>query len=86
MPHNAQHSRKTAAATARFVRLRAEGVPRVLTPMQAWYLSGGVCGVKGGYAAATSADEALGVPLARIVRDVPDCETFLPDFREHFPA
>lgn len=65
---------KAMDATRRLTALRNAGVPLILTGHAAWHLSGGVLGARD--------DHEGTVPLARIARDVPDAEHFLPDWRE----
>lgn len=69
-------SNKNTAAAERFARLRDAGVPALISPREAWFLSGGIIGRRDGYQ-----PDRPGVPLARIAKMVPDCETFLPDYR-----
>jgi hypothetical protein len=64
------------AAVARLVRLQDAGVPAMLDQTEAWHLTGGVIGNADG-------DAMPLVSLARIARDVPDVEAFLPDFRAY---
>lgn len=67
------------AAASRYMRLRTAGVPSMLTPRAAWYLSGGVMGRQDQDARAT-------VPTASVAKHVPDCERFLPDYQEEYAA
>lgn len=86
MPHNSRPNLTALRAAERFTRLRAAGVPMILTPAEAWHLTGGVLGSARGYGSAESPEQAMGVPLSRVARDVPDAEAFLPDYRAVFPT
>lgn len=61
------------AAAKRFTNLRAAGVPRVLSPHLAWFLSGGLVG--------KFQEFDSRIPMAKVAIIV-DCEHFLPDYQE----
>lgn len=63
---------KKIEAAGRYSRLRAAGVPALLSPRAAWFLSGGVVHVPFGGQ----------INLSTLVVRVPDCEHFLPDYQE----
>jgi len=64
---------KRTRTLALFTRLRAAGVPRMLTGHEAWHLSGGIVGAEH--------DSSL-VSLAALVTRAPDAEAFLADWQE----
>jgi len=80
MPHNSRPPMKAYAAMNRNARLRAAGVPAILSPREAWFLSGGVIGRPDGYQ-----PDRPAFPTARIAKEVPDCEHFLADYLAEFP-
>lgn len=74
MPHNSRPPMKRIDAANRLARLRAAGVPAVVTAWEAWHLSGGIVGRPDITNTAT-------VSVASIALRVPDCEAFLPDYQ-----
>lgn len=72
MPHNSRPPLKARRAADRYARLVKAGCPRVLTAEEAYNLSGGII--------------RQSTPLARVARDVPDCEAFLPMLADPIPV